>query len=764
MMQPPEWLDEPPPDPWTLPPDDIDEPWAREALAPPRQRPDAGPRTSAPAVQRATAGLREEALEILRALTGRLDADFHPGQYEAIEALVADHRRALVVQRTGWGKSAVYFISALLQRRVGSGPALIVSPLLALMRDQVVAAERAGVRAVAINSSNVTEWSEIERSLGSDQIDVLLVSPERLVNPTFRAEQLPRLVQSCGLLVIDEAHCISDWGHDFRPDYRRIRDLIAELPEGVPVLATTATANSRVVDDVAEQMAAGGHEVFTLRGPLARDSLRLGVLDLGTPWRRLAWLSEHLAALPGSGIVYCLTVAAAEDTAALLAKNGHRVVAYTGRTDPAERLIAEEALKRNEVKALIATSALGMGFDKPDLGFVVHLGAPSSPVAYYQQVGRAGRATANADVLLLPGAEDQAIWHFFATNAMPTQPKADAVLSALAGLDRPLSVAALEARVDIKRGPLELLLKVLAVDGAVRSVKGGWVSTGEPWTYDAERYGRIAAARQQEQRAMLAYEQLDACRMAFLTAELDDPHAAACGRCDVCAGPWYPTEVTLTSSRGAQTALDRVGVPLPPRALWPSGLDTLDVKADGAAVKGRISPDELLAEGRAVARLSDLGWGAQLRELFSADREGNPIDREVPPELGRACLRVLKEWDWQERPVAVAWVPSLGRPRLVESLATGIAAAGRLEILGPLGLRPHAGRLRGSTNSAYRVRDVWDRFVVPSDLAARLESVDGPVLLVDDLVDSRWTMTVAGRLLRRAGARAVLPLALGAVG
>lgn len=763
MTQPPDWLDEPPPDPWTLPPDDIDEPWAREPVAQARDRPDAGPRVST-AVQRSTTGLREEAVEVLRALTGRPDADFHPGQYEAIEALVADHRRALVVQRTGWGKSAVYFISALLQRRAGSGPALIVSPLLALMRDQVVAAERAGVRAVAINSANVTEWSEIERSLGADQIDVLLVSPERLVNPVFRAEQLPRLVQSCGLLVIDEAHCISDWGHDFRPDYRRIRDLIADLPEGVPVLATTATANSRVVEDVSEQMASGGHEVFTLRGPLARDSLRLGVLDLGTPWRRLAWLSEHLAALPGSGIVYCLTVAAAEDTAALLAKAGHRVVAYTGRTDPAERLIAEEALKRNEVKALIATPALGMGFDKPDLGFVVHLGAPSSPVAYYQQVGRAGRATANADVLLLPGAEDQAIWHFFATNAMPTQPKADAVLSALADLDRPLSVAALESRVDIKRGPLELLLKVLAVDGAVRSVKGGWVSTGEPWTYDAERYGRIAAARQQEQRAMLAYEQLADCRMAFLTAELDDPHAAACGRCDVCAGPWYPTEVTLSASRGAQTALDRVGVPLPPRALWPSGLDTLNVKADGGSVKGRITPDELLAEGRAVARLSDLGWGAQLRELFSADREGNPVDREVPAELGRACLRVLKEWGWEERPVAVAWVPSLGRPRLVESLAMGIAAAGRLEVLGPLGLSSRAGRLRGSTNSAYRVRDVWDRFVVPPDLAARLESLDGPVLLVDDLVDSRWTMTVAGRLLRRAGARAVLPLALGAVG
>ncbi len=705
-------------------------------------------------------------MEILKSLTGSADADFHPGQYEAIEALVADHRRALVVQRTGWGKSAVYFISALLQRRAGSGPALIVSPLLALMRDQVAAAERAGVRAAAINSANVTEWSEVERALAGDEIDVLFVSPERLVNPRFHdGEQLPRLVASCGLLVIDEAHCISDWGHDFRPDYRRIRDLIADLPDGVPVLATTATANARVVDDVAEQMAAGGREVFTLRGALGRDSLRLGMLDLGTPWRRLAWLSEHLAALPGSGIVYCLTVAAAEDTAALLAKAGHRVLPYTGRTDPAERLIAEEALKRNDVKALIATSALGMGFDKPDLGFVVHLGAPSSPVAYYQQVGRAGRATESADVLLLPGAEDQAIWRYFATNAMPTQRKADAVLEALAGADRSLSVAALEARVDIRRGPLELLLKVLAVDGAVESVKGGWVSTGAPWTYDADRYDRIAAARLHEQRAMLAYEQLDECRMAFLTAELDDPHAAACGRCDACAGPWYPTEVTVTATQGAQSALDRGG-----RAARPAGIVAERARQPGRLGRWSPGPGQDPARpdarrrargrtplrprvGRAAAGAVRLRSGRQPRRRRGASRAGQGL----PPGpagvgLGRPSGRC--------RVGAEPWTPATCRV----ARHGHRDAAGRLEVLGPLGLSPERGPSEGSTNSAYRVRDVWDRFTVPPDMAARLASLGGPVLLVDDLVDSRWTITIAGRLLLRAGAAAVLPFALASAG
>ncbi|MBC7591998.1 MAG: ATP-dependent DNA helicase RecQ, partial [Salinibacterium sp.] len=392
---------------------------------------------------------KNAALAILRTLVGREDADFHEGQFEAISALVDDKSRALVVQRTGWGKSAVYFVATLLLRRQGSGPTILVSPLLALMRDQIAAASRAGVRAVAINSTNPHEWAEIQSRLQDDSVDVLLVSPERLNNPSFRETQLPALVGRTGMLVVDEAHCISDWGHDFRPDYRRLRDLIAELPEGVPVLATTATANSRVVADVAEQLngamepgqsrqpvnistadrANEAGQVTVIRGPLARRSLRLGVLRLPDAAARLAWLLTHIGELPGSGIIYTLTVSAAEDTARLLRDAGHNVRAYTGQTDTAEREQAEQALKRNEVKALVATSALGMGFDKPDLGFVLHLGAPSSPVAYYQQVGRAGRATDNADVLLLPGPEDEAIWNFFATASMPRQERAEAVLA-----------------------------------------------------------------------------------------------------------------------------------------------------------------------------------------------------------------------------------------------------------------------------------------------------------------------------------------------
>ncbi|MDF2555712.1 MAG: recombinase RecQ, partial [Microbacterium sp.] len=486
----------------------------------------------------ATTTTRTEALEVLRALVGRDDADFHDGQYEAIEALVDDRRRALVVQRTGWGKSAVYFVATLLLRRRGAGPTVLVSPLLALMRDQIAAAARAGVRAVKIDSTNAHEWGDVLGRLDRDEVDVLLVSPERLNNPSFRDEQLPQLVARIGLLVVDEAHCISDWGHDFRPDYRRLRDLIARMPAGVPVLATTATANSRVVSDVAEQLdagsAAGGGQdtasagVLTIRGPLARASLRLGVLRLPNSPSRLAWLISHLGDLPGSGIIYTLTVAAANDTARLLRERGYDVRAYTGQTDTDEREESEALLKDNRVKALVATSALGMGFDKPDLGFVVHLGAPSSPVSYYQQVGRAGRATESADVLLLPGTEDREIWQYFATASMPDRERAERVLSALAAAAAPMSTPALEAVVDIRRTPLELLLKVLDVDGAVARVRGGWTATGESWTYDEERYRRIAAERVAEQEHMVEYEETSGCRMEFLQRSLDDDTAVPC--------------------------------------------------------------------------------------------------------------------------------------------------------------------------------------------------------------------------------------------
>ena len=394
------------------------------------------------------AGLRDEAEKCLRALAGD-DARLREDQWTAIRALVGEGRRALVVQRTGWAVRGLFR-----RHRAAARPrrraAVIVSPLLALMRNQVEAAERAGIRARTINSANTTDWEALYAEVAAGHADVLLVSPERLNDPSFRDQVLPELCRSAGLVVvIDEAHCISDWGHDFRPDYRRLRTLLDGLPTGIPVLATTATANARVTRDVADQLGASvsastGGETLVLRGPLDRDSLRLAVVALPTAHQRLGWLAARLGELPGSGIVYTLTVAAAQETAAFLREQGLTVASYTGRDEPDERARAEDDLLANRVKALVATSALGMGFDKPDLGFVVHLGAPQSPVAYYQQIGRAGRAMSRAEVILLPGREDWDIWAYFASLAFPPERQVRAALAALAGADRPMSASVLE--------------------------------------------------------------------------------------------------------------------------------------------------------------------------------------------------------------------------------------------------------------------------------------------------------------------------------
>jgi ATP-dependent DNA helicase RecQ len=688
---------------------------------------------------------RDDAERHLRALAGD-GAVLRDDQWTAIEALVEGRRRALVVQRTGWGKSAVYFVATALLRAKGAGPTVIVSPLLALMRNQISAAQRAGITAVTVNSSNVDDWQLVYDDVARGEVDVLLVSPERLNNPGFRDAVLPRLAATAGLLVVDEAHCISDWGHDFRPDYRRIRTLLGDLPPGTPVLATTATANGRVVTDVAEQLATGGGETLVLRGGLDRESLHLAVLSLPGAAHRWAWLADHLRDLPGSGIVYCLTVAATEELASFLRARGVEATAYSGRTDDAERRAAEDDLLANRITALVATSALGMGFDKPDLGFVVHVGAPQSPIAYYQQVGRAGRGVERAEVVLLPGAEDEAIWRYFASLGFPSEEQVRQVLAVLADSPGPMSTAALEAHVDLRRTRLETMLKVLDVDGAVRRVTGGWTATGQPWAYDEDRYARVSADRAAEQQAMRDYASTPDCRMLFLRRQLDDPEVVAgvagpCGRCDRCTGRSLPTEVSAEALAAASAALGRPGVEVEPRKMWPTGL---------GEVKGRIPATVQAESGRALGRLSDIGWGTRLRGLLSGP------DGPVPDEVLGAVIAVLKGWGWEQRPTGVVAVPSRRRPQLVGSLAARLAEVGRLDHLGTLDLLRDVPPGAGRSNSAQRVKAVRGTFGVPAGLV-----LDGrPLLLVDDVVDSGWTLTEAARVLREAGAGPVLPLVL----
>ncbi|MGH2907908.1 MAG: RecQ family ATP-dependent DNA helicase, partial [Solirubrobacteraceae bacterium] len=583
--------------------------------------------------------LTTAALERLRTLTDDPAVEFRDGQLDAISDLVAERDRVLCVQRTGWGKSAVYFVATSLLRappagsdRATAGPTLIISPLLALMRNQLAAAGRLGLAAHTVNSTNREEWDEVRDRLAADALDLLLISPERLNNPRFRTEMVPLFAASLGLLVIDEAHCISDWGHDFRPDYRRVGEMLAALGTRedaagpVPVLATTATANDRVVADVTEQLAATGpvhrRALRTYRGPLARASLRLEVVELARPAERLGWLVEHLPAMHGSGIVYTLTKRDADQVAEFLSDNRIPAVAYSGDQDSEARVATEQRLLANEVTAVVATSALGMGYDKPDLGFVVHYQAPGSVVAYYQQVGRAGRGVEHADVVLLRGAEDRRIQDFFIEQSFPARERVQAVLAELeAAAPQGRTTRELMAVVNLGMARLEAMLKILDVEGAVRRDGTRWAlaPAADEWEYDGERYAKVTALRRSEQEAMARYGADGRCLMRVLPEELDDPEPGACGRWGVCTGPRFadPPDARLVELGGRHL-----------RAR-PIELEVKKMAPDAHGAMRKIADDARTEPGWALARFGDGGWWPAVARGLS----GGAFDDEVVQAL-----------------------------------------------------------------------------------------------------------------------------------
>jgi ATP-dependent DNA helicase RecQ len=673
--------------------------------------------------------LDDKAHDLLRRLTGRPEASFHPGQLEAVRALAGDRKRVLVVQRTGWGKSAVYFIATRLLRDEGAGPTLLLSPLLALMRNQIEAAQRMGVRAETINSSNPADWDEVIERVRANQVDLLLVSPERLANPAFREAVLDNLGSAAGLLVVDEAHCISDWGHDFRPNYRRIRTLLDVLPRTVPVLACTATANDRVVEDVALQL---GDDLQVFRGPLAREGLALHVIDLQWPAARMAWLARELPNLSGTGIVYCLTKRDATTVAEWLNRNGVRAASYTGSSEGREEI--EQALIDNEIPVVVATSALGMGFDKPDLAYVIHFQSPGSAISYYQQVGRAGRQLRTSVGVLLRGGEDTDIQDWFITTAFPTAGECQQVLDALEKRDGFMKLTELEAAVNVKPSRLENLMTNLEVDGAVVADGRKYQRTPRAFSYDAARIESITALRREEQAEMSRYGTLTAgCRMVFLGNALDDPEPSPCGICDLCSGRSLSSSVDQDLAREAAQFLRQRPVVVVPRKQWPD--------------RSTIPAEHRLEEGRALCRWGDGGWS----ELV---RNGKQVDGRFDQQLVEALADLMRRWRPQPPPGWLTWIPSLSHPDLVPDLARRLSAELAVPAVEAVTKTRPTEPQKTMQNSARQLENLRDAFSV-TDKAQR-----EPVLLIDDIVDSRWTMTYVGHLLRRAGCDAVVPLAL----
>lgn len=680
------------------------------------------------------------ALDLLRRLTGRDDADFRDGQDAAIAKLVDDRGRVLCVQRTGWGKSAVYFVATAMLRTRGAGPTILVSPLIALMRNQLAAAEALGIEAATVNSSNREDWESTFDRIANDEIDLLLLSPERLANQSFRATVLPDLVKNTGLLVIDEAHCISDWGHDFRPDYRRIAGLVKRLPENCAVLATTATANDRVITDIEEQLGNEGDSLFTIRGTLDRPSLRLEVCDMPSQAERLAWMAEWIPKLEGSGIVYCLTVRDTLNVVNWLDSQSIECEAYSGQVESDERIEIERKLLANEIKCCVATSALGMGYDKPDLGFVIHFQGPGSPIAYYQQVGRAGRGLEQADAVLLRGAEDRDVQDFFIKSAFPPAELVAKAMQIFEEADRPLNSGALMNEINLGKGRMDLMLKQLEVEGALNKVRGGWERSRREWVYDEKRIKAVTAARREEQKAMEVYGTDGRCLMEALRIELDDPGAEPCGRCAVCTAPRFDAETDRALALQAIDMLQSRPIEIEPRRSTPTAVGGFK----------KIPRDEQLEPGRALSLINDAGWGRLVRE-------GKWKDEHFSDELVDAAAALFKNWEPEVKPEWVAAVPSLRHPELVPDFAERLAKAIGLPYAPVLTVAKKTAEQSKLENSRKQYLNVQGAFK-----AERSECPPGAVLLVDDTVDSRWTISEAGGALRRAGAPAVVPFALSA--
>lgn len=691
-----------------------------------------------------TLALKNHSLNLLRQALNAPSATFHPDQWEAIEALVSQRKRLLVVQRTGWGKSMIYFLATRLLRDQQAGFTLLISPLLALMRNQVEAAERIHIKAVTINSANTQQWQSITEQLQHNAIDILLISPERLANDEFRENQLLPIANRIGLFVVDEAHCISDWGHDFRPDYRRIKHIIQLLPPNVPVLATTATANDRVIVDVQAQV---GQRLEVLRGPLARGSLRLQTIQLPSQTARMAWLAEHLPQLPGHGIIYTLTVRDAERVARWL--RSCRISAYAyhgGLREGREHL--EQALLTNQIKVLVATSALGMGFDKPDLSFVIHYQRPGSVIHYYQQVGRAGRALSRAYGILLEGIEDQEITDYFIDTAFPPQAHVCEVLTALNQAERGLSVSGLAQHVNLSHSKLEKVLKMLITESPAPVVKRGyrWYATPIKYVFDQDKVEALKRVRLEEQQRMAEYLRTRECLMMFLARELDDPQPTPCGQCASCVGaPLLSIGYSEALAVRAAQFLERTDEVIKPHERWPG--DALVGQV--CTWKGDIVPQLRAQVGRALCLWGDPGWG----ELV---KQGKQQRHHFDDVLVTAAVGLIQQrWNPQPPPQWVTCVPSLNHPTLVADFARRLAVALRLPFKAVVRqVRPtHAQKMM--QNSYQQARNRVNAFVIEP-----WEGMSQAVLLVDDMVDSQWTFTVIAALLQQAGSGVVFPFAL----
>ena len=668
-------------------------------------------------------------------------AQFREGQYEAIEAVLTK-KRTIVVQKTGWGKSLVYFISA---KMIG-GVTLVISPLLVLMDNQKLFAEKMGLRCAVINSRvKGEERDELLESIRNCQYDIIFTTPETLYSRDMK-DLIPEL--NIRLMVIDECHCISDWGHDFRLEYSRLNRIIAALPENVSVLGTTATANDRVIADLKKQF---GENVFISRGSLFREGLHIEILRLETKAERYVWMKNNIRKLPGSGIVYCLTKRDCRNIADFLNANGIKARAYysddelevineeTGKSYNEE---TEDLFYRNIIKVIVATIKLGMGYDKPDIGFIIHFQRPGSLVAYYQQIGRAGRKTGmDAYCYLMTGKEDRTISEYFIETAFPTESQEREIISALEQNSQGLTLPALQKNCNISRSALIKTINMLQNNNMIYNEEGKYYRSINPYSYARSHYESVKRSKYQELNEVEVYLREKGCLSKYVLLSLNDETAHDCGKCANCLGHSifpglnWPSPIEVSA---VQEYLNRQIIAIEPRVRWQYKND-LD-KNTVIAV-----PNEV---GIALSKYGDAGYG----EMTAYDKYHAPEFRD---ELVRKSIEVLRKKLSGQGITAVTNVPS-SRNRKVANLAAKIAKGLGIRYIDALEKRPgQFQQQKDMQNSHFQCKNALESIKLKDGIW-----VPSNIILVDDMVDSKWTLTVCGRLLTTVGAQKVFPFCL----
>ena len=664
------------------------------------------------------------------------DAAFREGQYEAIEATMTKHR-TLVVQKTGWGKSLVYFISTAMNRAQKHGTTLVISPLLVLMDNQMEFAQGMGLKCAVLNSTvkkGSDERLSVIQQWQNDEIDVLFITPETLLSDEIQSV-MPQI--RIGLLVIDEAHCISDWGHDFRLEYGQLGRIVSGLPSNVPVLATTATANDRVVRDLEKQL---GNDVFVSRGPLTRDSLHIQVLNLETKVDRYAWLLENLPKLPGTGIVYCITKRDCDRLAAFLNQNNISAKSYfagDNHSDANDEAI--DAFQHNRIKAIVATTKLGMGYDKGDISFVIHYQAPASIVAWYQQIGRAGRKLDDAYIFLMNGKEDDDINNYFIDTAFPSPEESSETMKAVEN-GAGLTLAQIESQVNIRQTRIKNTLRFLENEGFIRKEsernRNKYYSTARRYFYNEAHYQEIISIRRKELEQMHELIHTGKCLSRFAVNALDDYTAGNCGKCRNCTGKdIFPNlSVSLKSQETASAFISASILPIEPRKKWP----------DNTWIPFILKP------GFCITKYGDPGYGVMVKNgKYPPPGAPKRFDDRLVSKAAEVLAPLIEEQDIRH----ITYVPSL-RSDLVRDFTVRLARETGLQLLELLEKAP-APQQKEMQNSGFQCKNAVDSFSVKEGAA-----VPDKVILVDDVVDSKWTLTVCGCKMMERGCQEVYPFAL----